>query len=207
MKRALFACCLLFSGAALAENPHVEGDAEAGASKAAVCAACHGPQGNSVNPQWPSLAGQHATYVYDQLKAFKSGDRQNAVMMGQVTSLSDQDMRDLAAYYAEQEAKPRTGAEEAVDIAQPLWRAGDGERGMPACSGCHGPAGVGNAGAGYPRLAGQQPEYTAMQLRAYRDGNRGKGVTGQRMQHVAQNLSDEEIEALASYAAGLQPAR
>lgn len=208
MKRILLAAWLLASGTALAaENPLVEGDAEAGQQKSATCAACHGPDGNSSNPEWPVLAGQHPRYIVDQLKAYKSGARRNAVMQGQVANLSEQDMKDLAAYYAEQQPKQRTASEAAVEIAQPLWRAGDAERGMPACAACHGPAGIGNAGAAYPRVSGQHPQYTATQLRAYRAGERGQGTSGQMMQHVAAELSDEEIEALASYAAGLQPRR
>ena len=206
MKRILLAAWLLASGSALAaENPLVGGDAEAGQQKAAVCAACHGPNGNSNNPEWPVLAGQHARYTVDQLKAYKSGARKNAVMQGQAAGLSEQDMQDLAAYFAEQEPKPRTASEEAVAIAQPLWRAGDAERDLPACAACHGPAGIGNAGAAYPGIANQHPQYTATQLRAYRAGERGQGTSGQMMQHVATELTDEEIEALASYAAGLQP--
>lgn len=208
MKRTLLAIWLLASGTALAaENPLVKGDAEAGQQKSATCAACHGPDGNSSNPEWPVIAGQHPRYLVDQLKAYKSGERRNAVMQGQAAGLSEQDMQDLAAYYAKQEAKPRTASEDAVAIAQPLWRAGDAERGMPACAACHGPAGIGNAGAAYPGLSGQHPQYTATQLKAYRAGERGQGTSGQMMQHVAAELTDEEIEALASYAAGLQPRR
>jgi cytochrome c553 len=208
MKRILLAAWLLASGTALAaENPLVEGDAEAGQQKSATCAACHGPDGNSSNPEWPVLAGQHPRYIVEQLKAYKSGARRNAVMQGQVAKLSEQDMKDLAAFYAEQAPKQRTASEEAVEIAQPLWRGGDAERDLPACTGCHGPAGIGNAGAAYPRISAQHPKYTAAQLRAYRAGERGQGTRGQMMQHVAAELTDEEIEALASYVAGLQPRR
>lgn len=206
MKRILLAGCLLVTGTALAaENPLVEGDAEAGQQKSAVCAACHGADGNSTNPEWPSLAGQHARYTYEQLKAYKSGERRDAVMQGQVANLSEQDMKDLAVYYAGQSAQPRTASEEAVAIAQPLWRGGDPERGLAACAACHGPAGLGNAGASYPRVAGQHAQYSATSLRAYRDGERGLGVRGQMMQYIAAELSNEEIEALASYMQGLQP--
>lgn len=207
MKRALFACCFLLLGVAQAEEPFTGGDPEAGKAKSATCAACHGADGNSSNPEWPVLAGQHATYIVQQLKAYKSGERQNALMMGQAAGLSETDMRNLGAFYAQQDAKPRTASEEAVAIAQPLWRGGDAERGIPACSGCHGPAGLGNAGAAYPRVANQHPTYTATQLRAYRAGERGAGVSGQMMTTVAAKLTDEEIDALASYAAGLQPRR
>lgn len=205
MKRVILACCAVLAGVAHAQtNVFTGGDAEAGAAKAAVCAACHGANGNSNNPEWPVLAGQHARYTYQQLVAYKTGERKNAIMMGQAAGLSDDDMRDLAAYYAEQEAKPRAASEEAVELAEPLWFGGDSERGLASCTGCHGPAGLGNAGAAYPRISAQHAQYTATQLRAYRDGERGAGTKGQMMQGVAKHLTDEEIEALSAYVAGLQ---
>lgn len=208
MIRALFLAPLLavsFSVfAAESGDPFTGGNADNGAKKAAVCAACHGPGGNSANPEWPNLAAQGAPYLYAQLKAFKSGQRKNALMSAQAANLSDEDMRDLAAYYSQQSAKPGVAAETAVKMVQGLYRGGDAERGIPACLACHGPAGKGNAAAGYPRIAGQQGAYVATQLKAYRAGERGEGVTGQMMQAVAQKLSDQEIEALASYVTGLQ---
>lgn len=206
MKRILLACATLVFGAAHASEPFTDGDAEAGQGKAAVCAACHGVDGNSTNPEWPSLAGQHARYTYEQLRAYKDGTRSNAVMQGQVANLSDEDMRDLAAFYATQRPQPRAASEDAVKLAQPLWRGGDLERGLASCAACHGPSGVGNAGAGYPRLAGQHAKYSAVSLRAYRDGERGHGINGEMMQHIAALLTDEEIDALASYIEGLAPA-
>jgi cytochrome c553 len=204
MKGVLLVLLAVGVGVAHAADPFVNGDAEAGAAKAAVCAACHGPGGNSGNAEWPSLAGQSPVYTYRQLQAYKDGTRQNALMSPQAAGLSDQDMRDLAAYYAVQEARPGVASEDSVEIAQPLYRGGDAARGLPACAACHGPAGVGNLGAGYPRIASQHAEYTAAQLRAYRAGERGKGATGQMMQAAAKHLTDEEIDALASYVTGLQ---
>lgn len=192
------------AGYAHAANPLVDGDAEAGAGKAAVCAACHGPNGNSVNPDWPSLAGQSPTYAYRQLQAFANGERNDILMTPQAAMLSDQDMRDLAAYFAEQTPSPGVASEAAVPVAQPLYRGGDSERGIPACAACHGPAGTGNAGAAYPRIAGLHAQYIAKELREYRSGERGTGVNGQMMQAAAQHLSDEEIDALASYVTGLR---
>lgn len=192
------------AGYAHATNPLVDGDAEAGAAKAAVCAACHGPNGNSGNPDWPSLAGQSPTYTYQQLQAFKSGQRSDMLMTPQAAMLSEQDMRDLAAYYAAQVPRPGVASEAAVAVAEPLYRGGDAERGVPACLACHGPTGNGNAGAGYPRIAGQHAQYIAKELREYRSAERGSGVAGQMMQAAAKHLTDEEIDALASYVTGLR---
>lgn len=186
-------------------DPFTGGTAQAGAGKAAVCAACHGPGGNSSNPEWPKLAGQHATYVYDQLRILKAGVRPAPVMNPQAATLSDQDMRDLAAYFAAQKPSPGVASPDAVAVGQKLFRAGDAARGLPACGACHGPEGQGNAAAGYPRIGGQHAKYTATVLRQFRQ------FAGQPMPHppfhvmaaVAVKLTDAEIEALASYVNGL----
>lgn len=208
MKRVLlaFALCMpvLASAEQAAKDPIVQGDAAAGATKAAVCGACHGPTGNSANAEWPKLAGQSPAYVYHQLKAFKSGERKNPVMAGQVAALSDQDMRDLAAHFATLKIAPGVASKDAIAVAEKLYRAGDAKRGLPACAGCHGPKGAGNAAAGYARIGGQHATYTALQLRAFRAGERSVGPQGQMMAAVAAKLSDAEIEALASYLNGLQ---
>jgi cytochrome c553 len=206
MKRLVLAVLLCAPLVAVAEGGDlfVKGDAARGETKAATCAACHGAQGVSANPEWPSLAGQNAVYSYLQLKAFKEGKRKNVLMSSQAAGLSDQDMRDLAAFYASKDYKPGVASEEAVPLAEPLWRGGDPERQLPACAGCHSPNGAGNPAAGYPQLAGQHATYTAASLRAYRAGERGNGVQGQMMTTIAKQLSDEEIAALASYINGLQ---
>lgn len=186
-------------------DPFTGGNADAGATKAAVCAACHGPAGNSANPEWPKLAGQHASYVVQQLKMFKSGERKNPVMSPQAAGLSEQDMKDLAAYFAKQPAQPGVASPDSVKLAEPLFRAGDAKRGLPACAGCHGPKGVGNAAAAYPRIGGQHARYTATILRALRAAA-GQGASQNlvTMSSVAARLSDAEIDALASYVNGLQ---
>lgn len=206
MKRLVLAVLLCAPLVAVAEGGDlfVKGDAARGEAKAATCAACHGAQGVSPNPEWPTLAGQGAVYTYLQLKAFKEGTRKNVLMSSQAVGLSDQDMRDLAAFYATKAHKPGVASEAAVPVAEPLWRAGHPERQIPSCAGCHNPNGSGNPAAGYPQLAGQHAAYTAASLRAYRAGERGVGVQGQMMMAIAQRLSDEEIEALASYINGLQ---
>ena len=208
MKRlvlALTLCLPLVAAAESAEgNLFTGGDAGKGEAKAATCMACHGPKGNSGNPEWPSLAGQGEVYLAAQLEAFRSGARNNVLMSSQAANLSDEDIADLAAYYAAQTAKPGVASEAAVAIAQPRYRAGDTERGIPGCAGCHGPTGTGNPAAGYPHVAGQQATYAANALRAYRAGERSATHNGQMMTAVAKHLTDEEIEALASYLTGLQ---
>lgn len=213
MKRYLLVAVLLAAPAAWAEtgeagkaDPFTGGSAEAGAGKAAVCGACHGPGGNSSNPEWPKLAGQHAAYTYAQLKVLKSGERKNPVMNAQAANLSDQDMRDLAAYFAAQKAVPGVASPDSIKVAQPLYRAGDAKRGLPACAACHGPQGKGNAAAGYPAVSGQHARYTATTLRTLR-GSHGAPIPQPNlltMAAVAAKLTDAEIEALASYLNGLQ---
>lgn len=187
-------------------DPFTGGDAQAGAGKAAVCGACHGPAGNSTNPEWPKLAGQHASYTYHELLELKSGLRKNPVMNAQAAPLSDQDMRDLAAYYAAQNPSPGVASPDAIATAQPLFRAGDAGRQIPACSACHGPQGQGNAAAKYPRLGGQHAKYSATMLRNYRAQAGAPNLDPEAaiMAAIASRLTDAEIEALASYVNGLR---
>lgn len=181
----------------------VGGDAEAGKTKAATCAACHGQDGNSSNPEWPRLAGQSEAYTVGQLMAFKDGTRLNPLMQAQVSGLSEQDMKDIAAFFYAQQ--PLTGAAnpELAEAGETLYRAGNRESGVPACMGCHGPKGEGNAAAAYPRLAGQHADYAAAQLRIYREGGRKGTDKSRMMSDVAAKLTDAEIAAVASYLSGL----
>lgn len=209
MKHRFIVAGLLAWGIAVAgdaTDPFTGGSATAGAGKAAVCAACHGPAGDSRNPEWPKLAGQHASYLYGSLKRLKSGERKNPVMNAQATSLSDQDMKDLAAYFAAQPAVPGVANPDAVAVAEPLYRNGDAARGVPACAACHGPQGHGNAAAAYPRIGGQHAPYTAKILRDYRSGAgvSSSNANAAMMAAVAAKLSDAEIAALSSYISGLQ---
>lgn len=192
--------CLMGTAAASAE---LAGDAANGKAKAAACGACHGADGNSVNGEWPKLAGQNAQYLEAQLKAYKSGERKNPIMMGQVAALSDQDLKDLAAYFASQTQKPGVANPDAVAVAEALYRGGDAENAVPACAACHGPQGDGNAAAAYPMIAGQHAAYATIQLKAYRDGSRAGTDAAKMMSQVAAGLSDGQIEALASYLSGL----
>lgn len=213
MKRVLLAAALCTTMAvptlALADaahDPFTQGSAEAGAAKAAVCTACHGPAGKSSNPEWPKLAGQSSKYIYAQLKDFKSGVRKNALMGPQAAALSEQDMRDLGAYFAAQTFSPGVASEAAVATAQKIYRSGDAARGLPACAACHLPDGAGVAASGYPRLSGQHSTYAAKVLRDFRDLSKTELPDGnlKTMAAVAGKLTDAEIEALASYVNGLQ---
>lgn len=196
--------CTLLAGSAFADGI-VAGDAEAGKNKAITCGACHGADGNSVNPVWPSLAGQHATYTVAQLQAFKSGTRSEPLMLGQVMSLSDVDMRNLAVYFAGMPAAAKAVADPAsVDRGQRLYRGGDSDNNSTACIACHGPTGRGNPAAAYPSLKGQYATYTATQLRAYASGARQSDGPTKVMRDIASSLSEDDIVAVASYIQGLQ---
>lgn len=201
---AVLALTFFLSGVAQA-NPFVEGDAEAGKAKAVTCAACHGPDGNSVNPQWPSLAGQHADYILGQLKAFKAGARMDPLMTGQAMQLSEQDMQDLAVYYAGLSRAAKAVAEPAsTDLGARLYRGGDDENNTSACIACHGPRGLGNPGVPVPSVKGQHAVYSAAQLRAYASGQRKTDGPTREMRDIAATLSEEDIRALSSYMQGLQ---
>ena len=181
----------------------VAGDIEAGKAKSAVCAACHGADGNSTNPAWPSLAGQHASYTYKQLTDFKAGRRVNASMTGMVALLNDEDMKNLAAYYASQTAKPVAFDGEMIATGENIYRGGITDADVPACIGCHAPSGAGNGPAGWPSLKGQHADYTVVQLQAFREGSRAND-SGRMMRNVAARMSDMEMKAVAAYIAGMQ---
>jgi cytochrome c553 len=186
-----------------APGEHLEGHADAGASKAAVCTACHGPTGNSVNPDWPSLAGLGGDYVAEQLKNFKDGKRNNPVMMPIAAPLQPQDMADLGAYFA---TLSNTGLEADPSYWQAgekLYRGGDTARGIPACLACHGPTGKGNSAAKFPALRGQQSGYFTKQLNDYASGARTTDSNAI-MQTVAKRLSPEDIRNLAAYVKGIR---
>jgi cytochrome c553 len=180
-----------------------DGNAEAGATKAVVCQACHGAQGHSANPEWPSLAGLGAPYIVAQLQNFKDGKRNNAIMMPNAMALSPDDMADLAAYFDNQPSSQGEADPSTVAAGEKLYRGGDAVRNIPACEACHGPNGAGNESAKFPALRGQQSVYIAKQLHDYASGARGTGPNGI-MQTIASRLSEDDIHALASYAQGLR---
>lgn len=186
-----------------------EGDASAGQAQAAVCTACHGPDGNSVVPQWPNLAGQHAAYLVRQMELIQSGARPVPEMAAIVAGLGEADFRNLAAYFSAQSPKVGVADESLVETGRRIYQAGNAETGVPACMACHGPIGEGNPLAGYPALAGQQPVYTANLLTRFRDGEHWgeEDAPSLVMVGVASRLSDREIEAVASYIHGLHKAK
>jgi len=181
------------------------GSAEAGQAKSATCMRCHGMDGNSANPEWPSLASQHPSYVQKQLKQFKAGERQNPLMSPMAMMLQDQDVEDLAAYFSSQALRPTGETDPSkLELGQRIYRAGSAANGgVAACAGCHGPAGAGNPGAAYPRIGGQHATYVALQLRGYKSGARATDPN-QMMRSIASKLSEEEIDAVASYIQGLR---
>lgn len=199
------------------------GDAEAGAAKAATCAACHGVDGNPIDPQYPRIAGQNEHYIARQLALFKNGSRTDgmaAVMRPFAMNLSAQDMRDIGAYFAQQVAGAGIADDSVIvggpndglkfyAVGQRLFRGGDTERGIPACMACHGPAGMGNPGPPYPHVGGQNADYTVRMLTAFRDGLvLGEGdYANEIMSQVAADLTDQDIQALASYMQGLHSSR
>jgi cytochrome c553 len=174
-----------------------------------VCAACHGADGNSVAAANPNLAGQDADYITLQLAHFKAGIRVNPTMQAMAASLSDDDMRSLGAYYAQQKPKGLAAKDPSlVKSAQQLWRGGDAANGVPACSACHSPTGAGIP-KNFPRLAGQYADYTYAQLKAFKAGERGadaagRDINGRVMNAIAQKMSDAQMKAVADYAAGLR---
>ena len=198
----LLAAGLVSMTAFAAEVPELPaaGDAEAGKALSATCAGCHGADGNSPTGAWPKLAGQHASYTEAQLKAFKSQERNNALMYGFAAALSEQQMRDLAAYFETQAIAPGTADPALVEAGEAIYKYGLADRGVAACAACHGPEGKGVASAAFPSLAGQWAEYTEIQLQTYRDGSRVHPM----MNGVALNMRDQDIKAVASYIQGLR---
>jgi cytochrome c553 len=210
-------------GVALAATPRfddlrnqtpIRGDAAAGAAKAAACAACHGPKGIAVAPTFPNLAGQSATYLYVQLRAFKDGARINAVMQPLAKALGDQDMRNLATHFASLPGKSTTRAAQASPRGAVLFHDGDTAQGVPPCQGCHGADGKGPhpdptstapqpAWSTFPLLAGQNAPYVLAQLQSYHNGTRVGTSNDKVMQGVAHNLSEADMRALAEYVSGL----
>ncbi len=192
----------------IAGGVHAQDAAKAQQIAGQVCAACHAADGNSVAAANPKIAGQIPEYLHKQLADFKGQGgkkpvRESAIMTPMVANLSDADMKNLAAFYAGQQVKPASAADkDLAGLGQKLWRGGNAATGVPACAGCHGPAGLGIP-AQYPRLSGQFSEYLAAQLRLFRDGARANDPNGM-MRGVAARMTEREIRAVAEYAAGLR---
>lgn len=190
----------------LQENlPLLPGDATRGLEKSQTCVACHGTDGNSVIPNYPKIAGQHAGYIIQSLKQYREGpggERDNPIMYGMAAGLSDQDILDLAAYYSSQKITMGEADPALVALGEKIYRGGNLDANVPACIACHGPRGEGNYAANFPSLSGQNAAYVAEQLHAFRSGTR-KGGVNDMMAHVVERMSEDEIEAVASYVSGL----
>lgn len=198
---------LVFASLALAISAVVqaaEGDASAGKTKSVTCAACHGADGNSVNPIWPKLAGQHPSYMAKQIMDFKKGERKDPTMTAMAAPLSDQDIADLAAYFSAEKHSVGTTDPQQVAVGERIYRGGNAAAGVAACSACHGPAGTGNAAAQFPSLGGQHAAYVEKALKDFRAGARVNDANGM-MRGVAARLTDQEILAVAQYIQGLHP--
>ena len=179
------------------------GDAKAGQAKAAMCGACHGADGNSAAPNFPKLAGQGERYLLKQMNDIKSGNRNILEMTGLLTNMSEQDMADIAAYFASQNMSVGAADPALVKAGEALYRGGKLAEGMPACTGCHSPNGAGNDAAGFPQLGGQHAQYVAKQLTDFREGNRTNDGDSMMMRSVAAKLSNKDIQAISSYIQGL----
>ncbi len=189
--------------ATIAISAAADGDSSRGKQLNAVCAACHGADGNSPAGSFPSIAGQNARYLVKQMEEIKSGVRSAPLMTGLLDALSAQDLEDLAAFYAEQSPAMGAAKPELVALGERIYRAGIKRKNVAACTACHSPQGGGNSPAGFPLLAGQWPEYTEAQLRAFRSGERSNDGDSRMMRISAMDLSDDEIAAVASYVRGI----
>ena len=184
-------------------KPMKKGDAEKGSKLVGTCVACHGADGNSVVGQWPTLAGQRESYLFEQLEHIRSEERVIAVMKGLLNDYSDDDLRDVSAFYSSQKTKVSQADEANLALGKQIYRAGKLDSGVPACTGCHGPTGKGLESAQYPMLGGQKAEYVVTSLIAYQTGERAIDEHGKIMQGIALRLTTEEIRAVANYVSGL----
>ena len=201
--KGLYATVCAFLILIPAQSPAQDADIAAGAREYMIaCAGCHGVDGNSANPEWPKLAGQGEKYLVKQLQEFKSGKRDNALMAAQAMPLSDQDMQDLAAYFAGQTQSQGAADESLVELGEKIYRGGNPTSGVAACIGCHGPAGKGNPAALFPALSGQHAKYVETQLHAFKAGERDNDAA-KMMRNTASSMTEQEIKAVASYIQGL----
>lgn len=205
-----FALAIAISALCCATQAVAQGNAEQGKAKAAACFGCHGPDGNSLGPDWPKLAGQLPAYMDKQINDFKAGRRTNPTMSAMAQTIAPQDVADISAYFASQKRQPGTAKPELLAAGKLLFEKGKHEPAVAACMGCHGPQGQGGSDWSKrlsqvptvlaPAIGGQQPTYIAAQLRAYRTGERANDP-GRVMRDVASRLSEAEILAVAEYAA------
>jgi len=198
MKQFLMTIAML----ALASNVVAGGDPVAGKTKANLCIGCHGVDGNSANPDWPSLAGQGEAYLAKQITDFKTGARKDGTMNAMVGSLNDTDIANVSAFFASNKAKGGTASKESLKLGQDIYRAGIASRGIAACASCHGPSGAGNPAAKFPALSGQHAKYTMKALKDFSLGTRSNDP-GSMMRVVAGKMKDSEMKAVAEYISGL----
>ena len=198
-----FIVSLGIAGLAIAGMAFAKGDPVAGKEKASNCLACHGATGVSSVPNYPSLAGQGERYLAKQIADIKQGQRVIPEMMPFVSTLSKQDINDIAAFYASQPAPVGATESKYISLGEEIYRAGNAKKGIPGCAACHSPTGQGNSLAGFPRLSGQHEAYTVKQLRAFREGDRKNDGDTRVMRTIAEKLSNKEIEAVANYIQGL----
>ena len=205
----LLSLIILVSGSVYAASEKAEikavkrGDPQAGSELVATCAGCHGADGNSIVGQWPTLAGQRESYTLAQLIHVQKGERMIESMMGLLDNYSEDQLRDIAAFYAAQDVKVGQADSINFELGQRIYRAGNLSNGVPACTGCHGPQGKGVESAGYPMLSGQKAEYVVTSLVAYKNGERVHSSNAKIMQGIAARLTTEEIRAVANYVSGL----
>ena len=199
----IFSKIVIISLALLLVAPvQAAGNTAAGEKKAGACIGCHGPNGNSLNPVWPKLAGQGAAYLVKQMADFKSGARKDPIMAGQAAGLSAKDMADLGAYFATQKISAASADKSKLTFGQNIYRGGNKAKGVAACIACHGPTGAGNPAAKFPALGSQQSAYIVKTMKDFRTGARSND-DNKMMRDIAGRMSDKEIEAVASYIAGL----
>ena len=199
----IFISSILLIGAGDTPSVKEKGDAEAGKKLVSACSACHGADGNSLAGIWPSLAGQNYKYLLKQLRLVKSGDREIIEMVGQLDNLSDQDLKDISSFYSVQNNTIGQVEKDKLELGRKLYYSGNLDKGVPACTACHSPRGLGNAPAAYPLLSGQQPDYVSKTLKDYRSGKRSNEDPSKIMIAIAYKLDDNEIEALSSFVHGL----
>ncbi len=213
MKRIVIQILVYSIACSISSTVVAAGNPEAGKAKSAACAACHMPDGNSVVPEWPKIAGQIPGYLVSQLMAFKRGERKNPIMDPIVKPLSEQDIEDIAAYYSGQKIQPGVAKPEQMAVGEKLYKKGVFYTPLTACIGCHGLDGQGNRiwqevmtvppTVLTPAIGGQHASYVVKQLKAFRSGERSNDV-GAVMRKIAQQMSDKQIEAVAEYVVQLQ---
>lgn len=200
MKKILMLVVFVFVHSA----SYAGGDAQAGEKLAITCLACHGETGNSLVSAFPNIAAQNEKYLLKQLIDMQSGERAVPTMAGLLDDMSKSDLSDIAAYYAAQTRNIGAAREDLVELGEGIYRAGIARKSIAACTACHSPTGNGNGPAGFPALAGQWPEYTIAQLKAFQSGERHNDGDGQMMQTTAQDMNEKEMTAVASYLYGLR---